>query len=170
MVLQAAKIIGSGLATIGLNNSLFSPLTNILLSPLLSNNLLTKLFVTKLGKNAIHTIDNMIKSLSLDSLLYNFIEEELPNSFIYVNGKIENNRIIGSDFIYLLSERTSPSHNNFPPVSKRTGKIDFSNKIVPRPDFPFHIAGVYIFRTLTNEEYVGSTSNLYVRLSQHIHE
>jgi len=63
MLLQAAKIIGSGLATIGL--------TNILLSPLQSNNLLTKLYLTLLSTEGIKTVDNMIKSLDLNQRIFN---------------------------------------------------------------------------------------------------
>lgn len=142
MLLQAAKTIGSGLATIGL--------TNILLSPLQNNNILTKLYITHLITEAIKTIDDMIGSLPQINQLHKFLEEEVPNSFIYVNAKIENDIVIGNNYIHSFSDGQK---NN-----------------IKKPIYPFHIAGVYVFSTLTNEQYIGSSTNIYKRLSEHKHE
>jgi hypothetical protein len=77
----------------------------------------------------------MIRSLPLDNQIYKFLNEEIPNSFIFTNGKIENNLVIGENFIHSLSN---------------SEKI-----IIKKPNFPFHIAGVYVFSTLKNEQYIG---------------
>ena len=148
MLVQAAKIIGSGLATIGLKESLLSPLTNILLSPLQSNNLLTKLSLTHLSIQAIKTIDNMIVSMSRTNQLYKFLEEEHPNSCMYVNVNIENGIRTGNNFVHSLS--------------------DCKKSYVKKPAYPFHITGVYAFNTLTNEQYIGSSTNLYTSTNRWI--
>jgi hypothetical protein len=150
MLVQAAKIIGSGLATIGLKEKLISPLTNILLSPLDSKYLITKIILTHLSIEAIKTVDKMIGSLSNNNKLYKFLVEEIPNSFIYINSKIKNDIVVGENFIHSLS--------------------DCKKSFIKKPDYPFHIAGVYVFCTLNNEQYIGSTIDLYKRLSDHKHE
>ena len=94
MIVQAAKIIGSGLATIGL--------TNILLSLIQNDNLLiSKINITKLGKKGISTIDKMIESLPKDSLLLKFLMHEISLSTLKINGKAENGLIIPTDMILL---------------------------------------------------------------------
>jgi hypothetical protein len=69
MLVQAAKIIGSGLATIGLTNTLLS---------LVSENkdlLLSDVIYTNMAKKAILTIDKMIDSLPNNSILLKFLNE-----------------------------------------------------------------------------------------------
>lgn len=58
-MLQAAKYIGSGLATIGL--------TKKIVSPILSDMLLCSSVISPTGKVAIDVVDNMLRSLPEDS-------------------------------------------------------------------------------------------------------
>lgn len=70
MLVQAAKIIGSGLATIGLSNVLLSVIRD-------DDLLLSKIIYTKLVKEAISTVESMINSLPKDSVLLKFLNEEI---------------------------------------------------------------------------------------------
>ena len=96
MIVQAAKIIGSGLATIGL--------TNILLS-LIHNNkyLVSDIIYTDLAKKAIFTVDEMIGSLAKNSILYKFLEIEIPQSTLHINAKNINGNIVLNNYIPLNS-------------------------------------------------------------------
>jgi len=69
MILQAAKIIGSGLATIGLINLLLS---------LLNHNkdfLLSDIVYSKLAKKTIFTCEEMIKSSLDTNIILGFLNE-----------------------------------------------------------------------------------------------
>jgi hypothetical protein len=84
MILQAAKIIGSGLATIGLINLLLS---------LLNHNkdlLLSDIIYSKLAKKAIFTCEEMIKSLPETNIVLEFLNKEIPLSILKVNSSISN--------------------------------------------------------------------------------
>jgi hypothetical protein len=142
MILQAAKIIGSGLATIGL--------TNILLSLLTENKklLLSSIIYTNLAKKAIDTIDKIIINLPNNSLLLKFLNEEIPKSILKINGIVNNNNIEIKDFVDL-------SLNNKDREIKKILNVDFL------------IAGVYIFISPNNERYLGSCINFNERLSEH---
>lgn len=93
MIVQAAKIMGSGMATIGL--------TNILLSLIRDNNfIISKVYYTDLSKKGILTIDDMIRILlneNQNSILLKFLEEEIPLSILYINGKNINGCIRADD-------------------------------------------------------------------------
>lgn len=87
MLVQAAKIIGSGLATIGLNSVLLSVIHD-------DNLLLSKIVYTKLVKEAISTVENMINSLPKDSVLFNFLNREILSSKLEIVGKNKNNLLV----------------------------------------------------------------------------
>ena len=143
MIVQAAKIIGSGLATIGL--------TNILLSLIQNDNLLiSKINITELGKKGISTIDKMIESLPKDSLLLKFLMHEISLSTLKINGKAENGLIIPTDMILL--------------------DLNYKKKIVTIIDSQFNIAGVYVFIGPDGEQYVGSCIDINSRLIEHKHQ
>jgi hypothetical protein len=93
MLVQAAKIIGSGLATIGLSNVLLSVILN-------DNLLLSKIIYTKLLKVAISIIESMINSLPKDSVLFKFLNEEILSSKLEIIGKNENNNLVVDELIY----------------------------------------------------------------------
>src|ERR1700753_536563 len=98
MTIQAAKIIGSGLATIGL--------IDILLS-LINNNkglLLSNIIYFKLAKKAISTCEEMVNSLPGNNIVLDFLKKEIPLSILKVNGSITNNAILVKEFIPLDSK------------------------------------------------------------------
>jgi len=66
MIVQAAKIIGSGLATIGLTNILLSLLTNN------KDLLLSEIIYSDMARKTILTIKKMISNLPNNSLLLGF--------------------------------------------------------------------------------------------------
>src|SRR5436305_10423832 len=148
MIVQAAKIIGSGLATIGL--------TNILLS-LIHNNkyLVSDIIYTDLAKKAIFTVDEMIVSLAKNSILYKFREIEIPQSTLHINAKNINGNIV---------------LNNYIPLNSNIKKRKSQNRKVK---LYFNVAGVYLFKGPSNEKYVGSGSgsgscmDFYSRLIEH---
>ena len=142
MLVQAAKIIGSGLATIGLSN--------VLLSVIRDNNLLlSKIIYTKLVKEAISIVESMINSLLKDSVLFNFLNEEILLSRIEIMGKNENNNLVVNELIPL----------NFNNLKYKKLKEDINSS--------FYIAGVYIFEAPNGEQYVGSCIDFYTRLNAH---
>src|SRR5215471_10036818 len=94
MLIQAAKIIGAGIATVGLSNILLSVIQN-------DNLLLSKIVYTKLIKEAISTIENMIKSLPKDSVLLKFLEKEVLLSKLEIRGINKNNKLIIDKLILL---------------------------------------------------------------------
>jgi len=66
MIVQAAKIIGSGLATIGLTNILLSLLTNN------KDLLLSEIIYSDMARKTILTIKKMISNLPNNKLLLGF--------------------------------------------------------------------------------------------------
>jgi len=72
----------------------------------------------------------MIDTLPKNNKIYQFLKEKLPNSFIYVNGKIENKKIIGNNFIHSLS--------------------DTKNNKIKKINYPFHVSDVYVFTSINN--------------------
>ena len=120
MLVQAAKVIGSGLATIGLTSILISLLTDnrqYLLSPVIQTNLV---------KKAIDNLDIMILNLPKNSLLLNFLNEEIPRSLLKINGTVINGKIDTKYYVDL-------SLNNIDEQFKNLLDIDFL------------IAGVYAY-------------------------
>jgi len=95
MIVQAAKIIGSGLATIGLTNTLLSLLTNN------KDLLLLEIIYIGIIKKDILTVEKMILSLPNNNLLLKFLNEELPKSALKINGVVINNNIEIKSFIDL---------------------------------------------------------------------
>jgi hypothetical protein len=142
MLVQAAKIIGSGLATIGLTNTLLSLVTEN------KDLLLSDVIYTNMAKKAISTIDKMIDSLPNDSVLLKFLNEEISKSILKINGIVINNNIEIKDFIDL-------NLNNKDKEIKNILNIDFLT------------AGVYMFIAPNNERYLGSSMNFNIRLTEH---
>ena len=142
MIVQAAKIIGSGLATIGLTNTILSLLTNN------KELLLSNIIYTNLAKKAILTIDKMIISLPNNSLLLKFLNEEVIKSILKINGIIINNNLEFKNYINLNSNTKDKDIKNIL-------NIDFLN------------AGVYMFIAPNNERYIGSCINFNMRLIEH---
>jgi hypothetical protein len=141
-MLEAAKIIGSGLATIGLINLLLS---------LLNHNkdlLLSDIIYSKLAIKAIFTCEEMIKSLPETNIVLEFLKKEIPLSILKVNGSIFNNTILVNEFISL----------NTKDIKKNIKKI-LSHE--------FLIAGVYMFIAPDDERYIGSCINFNDRLIEH---
>lgn len=137
---QAAKIIGSGLATIGLNNVLLSVIHN-------DNLLLSKVIYTELVKKAINTVESMLNSLSKDSIVLNYLEREIMLSKLVIIGRSKDNILIVDNMIPLISS------SNYRDI--RNNNSDF------------YIAGVYLFNSPNNEHYLGSCMNFYSRLIEH---
>lgn len=142
MLVQAAKIIGSGLATIGLINVLLSVIHN-------DDILLSKVVYTKLVKEAIHTIESMINSLPKNSVILKFLEEEILLSKLEIIGKNKKNKLVINKLVPL-------DFNNL--YYKKLKKDINSN---------FYIAGVYLFKAPNGEQYVGSCMDFYSRLKAH---
>ena len=96
MIIQAAKIIGSGLATIGL----------IVILMLNSNKglLLFNIIYSKLAKEAISTCEVMVRSLRYSSIVLDFLKKEIPLSILKINGSITNNPIVVIEVIPLDSK------------------------------------------------------------------
>src|SRR5271154_825284 len=138
MIVQAAKIIGSGLATIGLTNMLLSLIHN-------NKYLVSELTYTDLAKKALFTIEEMIGSLAENSTLYKFLDTEISKSTLYINAKNINGNLV-LDKYTLLSSKKSREENTM---------------------LSFNIAGVYIFKGPNNKEYVGSCIEFYSRLVEH---
>jgi hypothetical protein len=138
MIVQAAKIIGSGLATIGLTNMLLSLIHN-------NKYLISELIYTDLAKKAVFTIDEMIRSLGENSTLYKFLETEISKLTLHINAKNINGSLVLDKYTLLSSK-----------------KIKEENTMLS-----FNIAGVYIFKGSNNEEYVGSSTDFYFRLVEH---
>lgn len=86
MVAQAAKIIGSGLATIGL--------IDVLLSLLIQNKdlYLSEIVYIELAKRAIFTTEEMIKSLPEVNLVLKFLYKEIPLSILKHKYQFNNRR------------------------------------------------------------------------------
>ena len=143
MIVQAAKIIGSGLATIGLTNILLSLIQNDSL-------LLSKINITELGKKGISTIDKMIESLPKDSLLLKFLMHEIALSSLKIYGKVENGLIVHTNMILL--------------------DLNYKNKMTNIIDSKFYIAGVYVFIAPNGEQYVGSCMDFNSRLIDYKHQ
>jgi hypothetical protein len=142
MIVQAAKIIGSGLATIGLQK--------ILLSILHDNNLLlSKIVYTKLVKEAILIVENMLNSLPKNSVLLIFLEKEILSSKLEIIGKIENSELVIDKLISL----------DFYNLNYKKSKKDINSN--------FYIAGVYLFKAPDGEQYLGSCMDFYARLNIH---
>lgn len=137
---QAAKIIGSGLATIGLKNVLLSVIHN-------DNLLLSKVIYTELVKKAINTVESMLNSLSKDSIILNYLEREIMLSKLVIIGKNKDNILIVDNMIPLISSSNYEDIKNI--------------------NSDFYIAGVYLFNSPNNEQYIGSCMNFYSRLIEH---
>ena len=139
MIIQAAKIIGSGLATIGLTNILLSVIKN-------ENVLISKIIYTELIKKAISTIDTMVQNLPLNSTLLKFLEEEIKVSTLEIKAKREKG-YIGTENFFSLH------------INTRLKMKSLNND--------FNTAGVYVFSAPNGEQYVGSCINFYSRLIEH---
>ena len=142
MIVQAAKIIGSGLATIGLKSVLLSIIDDDKL-------LLSKIIYTKLVRKAINTVENMLNSLPKNSVILKFLEREILLSKLEIIGKNKNDKLIINKLILL----------------------DFNNLYYKKPkkdiNSDFYIAGVYLFKAPDGEEYLGSCMDFYARLNMH---
>jgi hypothetical protein len=142
MIVQAAKILGSGVATVGLKSVLLSIIHD-------DNLLLSKVIYTKLVIVAISTVENMLNSLPKDSVLLKFIEREILLSKLEIIGKSNNNKLIIDKLI----------------------PLDFNNlnykKLKQDINFDFYIAGVYLFKAPDGEQYLGSCMDFYARLNMH---
>ena len=79
-MLQAAKYIGSGLATIGL--------TKKVLAPVLSKCTLCPSVISPLAKNTIQTVDRMLLTLPEDSLVLKHISDISSGTTLQVTAKI----------------------------------------------------------------------------------
>lgn len=92
-MLQAAKYIGAGLATIGL--------TKDVLSPVLSPRLLCPSVITDTAKVAIIAVDKMLKSLPEDSLVLNHIKQVASNSesMLHVSAEAQGDLVIPSNVL-----------------------------------------------------------------------
>ena len=139
MIIQAAKIIGSGLATIGLTNILLSVIQN-------DNVLISKIIYTELIKKAISTIETMVQSLPLKCTLLKFLEEEIRVSTLEIKAKREKGYISTQNFFSL-------------PIKTRLKLKPLKNN--------FNIAGVYVFSAPNGEQYVGSCIDFNSRLIEH---
>ncbi len=142
MIVQAAKIIGSGLATIGLTNVLLSLLTEN------KNLLLSNITYTNIAKKAIFTIDRMITSLPHNSLLLKYLKEELPRSILKINANVIDNNIEIKYYVNLNSNNKNKEINDI-------------------LDIKFLTAGVYTFIAPDDERYLGSCMNFNLRLIEH---
>jgi hypothetical protein len=142
MLVQAAKIVGSGLATIGLHSVLLSIIQD-------DNLLLSKIIYTKLIKEGISTVENMLKSLPKNSILLKFLEKEILSSKLKIISKNKNNKLIINKLIPL----------DFNNLSYKKLKNDINSD--------FYIAGVYLFEAPDNEQYLGSCMDFYTRLNTH---
>lgn len=142
MLVQAAKIIGSGLATIGLSNVLLSVIHD-------DNLLLSKIVYTKLVKEAISTVESMINSLPKDSVLLHFLNKVILSSKLEIIGKNKNNILVINKLISL----------NFNNLNYKKLKKDINSN--------FYIAGVYLFKAPNGEQYVRSSMDFYTRLNRH---
>jgi hypothetical protein len=126
MIVQAAKIIGSGLATIGLTNTLLLILTNN------KDLLLSDIIYTDIIRKAISTVEKMILSLPNNNLLLKFLNEEIPKLTLKNNKVVTNNNIEVKYFINLnLKNRDEEIENIL--------KINFLT------------AGIYVFIALDDE-------------------
>jgi|SRR5208282_3932458 len=128
MIVQAAKIIGAGIATVGLNNVLLSVIHD-------DNLLLSKIVYTKLVKEAISTVESMLNSLPKNSVLLKFLDKEILLSKLEIIGKNKNNKLVINKLI----------------------PLDFNNlnykKLKKNNNSDFYIAGVYLFKAPDNEQY-----------------
>jgi hypothetical protein len=134
MLVQAAKIIGSGLATIGLTSQLLSLITTN------RQYLLANVVYNKIAKKAINNLDLMISKLPNNSIIIKFLEEEIPKSKLKINGSVINNNLYIKDFIHLSSN-------------------DRDEKLEQLLNIDFLTAGVYTFISPNNERYLSSTIN-----------
>ncbi len=105
-MLQAAKYIGSGLATIGL--------TKNILSPVLSSRVLTPSVISPLAKVAIDVVDQMLRSLPSDSLVLQHINQVASTVELQVTAQIINGIVVPDSSItfpngQLPSSSSSPS-------------------------------------------------------------
>lgn len=141
MIVEAAKIIGSGLATIGLKDILLSIIKS-------DDKLISKIIYTKLINEAISTVDNMLNSLPKDSVLLKFLEKEILSSKLEILGKKnENNELVIDKLILLTS--------------------NLSYKKVNKTNLDFYLAGVYLFKAPDGKQYLGSCMDFYARLMEH---
>jgi hypothetical protein len=142
MIVQAAKIMGSGMATIGLTNNLLSLIRDNKL-------LISKIYYTDLIKKGILTIDDMIRTLlneNKNSILLKYLEEEIGLSILLINGRNINGIIKVNDDIFIKTLD-----------KKKVSKLNNS----------FMVAGVYLFNGPNDEQYVGSCMNFKSRLNEH---
>ena len=84
-MLQAAKYIGSGLATIGL--------TKKILQPVLSSNRLCPSVISHLAEKAILTVDKMLRRLPRDSLVLKHISEMVSIADLHTTAVVEDGHI-----------------------------------------------------------------------------
>lgn len=96
-MLQAAKYIGSGLATIGL--------TKQILAPTLSPNILCTSVISPLATKAISTVDEMLISLPKDSLVLQHIQNVAASVEVQVTATANNGIITPDTLSNFLSDR-----------------------------------------------------------------
>src|ERR1700719_2017656 len=130
MIVQAAKIIGSGLATIGLTDILLSVIRN-------EDMLISKIIKTELIEKGISTVNSMIESLPKNSILYKFLEIEIKGSKLYIRGGTSN----------IKGYVKTKNFLSLPLQVKSKIKIDYMKE-------DFYIAGVYVLSAPDGEEYV----------------
>lgn len=99
MIVQAAKIIGSGLATIGLINIILTVIRD-------ENILISKIIKTELIKKWIVAVDSRIKSIPKNRILYKFLDTEIKGSILEIKAKSKNGYIIPENF-YSLGGNTN---------------------------------------------------------------
>lgn len=116
-MLQAAKYIGGGLATIGL--------TKLILSPITSSRLLCPSVISPTAKVAINVVDEMLKSLPSDGTVIKHIAKvaEQSESMLQVTAKVEGDLVIPNTLIEF-------PNGNIPEnsVTKERGVYAFTDK------------------------------------------
>jgi hypothetical protein len=137
MLVQAAKILGAGLATIGLKNVLLSVIHD-------DNLLLSKIVYTKLVLGAISTVESMLNNLTKDSVFLKFLEKEILLFKLEIIGKNKNNKLVINKLIPL----------EFNSLNYKKLKKDINS------DF-------YIFKAPDNKQYLESCMDFYARLNIH---
>lgn len=144
-MLQAAKYIGGGLATIGL--------TKLVLSPALSPRLLCPSVISPTAVVAINVVDEMLQSLPKDGTVINHITEVaessesmlqvtakvqgdlvIPNTPIeFPNGNITENSITKEAGVYAFTDK-EPYQNNTELEQAFGSAIDFRRRVADHKD------------------------------------
>jgi len=123
-MLQAAKYIGGGLATIGL--------TKLILSPITSSRLLCPSVISPTAIVAINVVDDMFKSLPADGAVIKHITKVAEQeSMLQVTAKVEGDLVIPNTLIE-FPDGNIPENS----VTKGRGVYAFTDK--KEPDKVFH--------------------------------